>query len=219
MKKFWRSSCILLFLMAFVSQFVWGIDGAGVAFKVTLTGKIYKKLSFLVEEDIRPRKDFREAEWFLSTGELNYSFNRYLVGGAGYMLLCKYKSAEELRNRYYLFVTGSYPVGNFTFSLRERFQSTYKTESLHPKNYLRSMFNVSCRIAKTGFSPFAYVEIYNNTGFKGGMNTDKIRYSAGTNYQLNKQNIFQTYYRYHTFNVDDPVNYRHVIGMSYTHRF
>lgn len=219
MKRFWRSSCILLLLIAFVSQFVRGIDGAGVAFKVTLTGKIYKKLSFMIEEDVRPNKSFCEAEWFLTTGELNYSFNRYLVGGAGYMLLCKYKSAEELRNRYYVFATASYPVGNFTFSLRERFQSTYKTESLHPANYLRSMLNVSYHIAKTGFSPFAYIEVYNNTGSRKSMNTDKIRYSAGTNYRLDKQNIFQVYYRYHTFNVDDAVNYRQAIGLSYTHHF
>ena len=42
------------------------MEGAGVYFKASLCGKIYKHLSFLVEEDIRPRDDFKEAEWFLT---------------------------------------------------------------------------------------------------------------------------------------------------------
>ena len=46
-----------------------------------------------------------------------------------------------------------------------------------------------------------------------------IRFSTGSNYQLNPNNNLQLYYRYHIFNVDDPVNYRHAIGICYTHRF
>ena len=63
------------------------MEGAGVYFKASLCGKIYKHLSFLVEEDIRPRDDFKEAEWFLTTVEVNYKFNKYLLAGSGYMSL------------------------------------------------------------------------------------------------------------------------------------
>ena len=97
------------------------MEGAGVYFKASLCGKIYKHFSFLVEEDIRPRDDFKEAEWF-----------------------------NDTRNK---------------------------------------------------------------------MRSDKIRFSTGSNYQLNPNNNLQLYYRYHIFNVDDPVNYRHAIGICYTHRF
>ncbi|WP_301705158.1 hypothetical protein [uncultured Parabacteroides sp.] len=48
------------------------MEGAGVALKVSLSGKIYKRFSFVLEEDIRPRDDLREAGWFLTTGEINY---------------------------------------------------------------------------------------------------------------------------------------------------
>ena len=61
------------------------MEGAGVYFKASLCGKIYKHLSFLVEEDIRPRDDFKEAEWFLTTVEVNYKFNKYLLAGSGYV--------------------------------------------------------------------------------------------------------------------------------------
>ena len=129
------------------------MEGAGVYFKASLCGKIYKHLSFLVEEDIRPRDDFKEAEWFLTTVEVNYKFNKYLLAGSGYMSLARYKASDELRNRYYLYATGTYSAGRFTLSVRERFQSTYKVHAEHPKNYLRSMLTLSYKIGKSGFCP------------------------------------------------------------------
>lgn len=123
--------CILFFATALSP--IAAMDGAGMAFKVSLSGKIYRRFSFLVEEDIRPQSDFRQAEWFLTTGEVNYTFNRYFKTGIAYMLLCRYKASEELRNRYYVYASANYPVGNFTLSLRERFQSTYKQAASIPR--------------------------------------------------------------------------------------
>lgn len=195
------------------------MDGAGMAFKVSLSGRIYHRFSFLLEEDIRPRSDFRQAEWFLTTGEINYTFHPRIKAGVAYMLLCQYKASEELRNRYYIYASASWPVGNFTFSLRERFQSTYKTGADHPKNYLRSMLTVSYNIPHTALSPFAYAEVFNDTGHKGKMHADRIRLSAGSDYKIDKHNALQLYYRYHIFNVYDSVNYKHAIGVTYSHKF
>lgn len=195
------------------------MDGTGVALKVSLSGKIYRRFSFLIEEDIRPNSDFRQMEWSLTTGEINYRVNGYMKAGVGYMLLSKYKASDELRNRYYLYATGVYPVGNFSFSIRERFQSTYKVDSEHHKNYLRSMFNVAYKIGKTGFSPFAYIELFNDTGYKGKMHTDRIRFSAGSDYNIDRHNSLQFYYRNHIYNAFDPVNYKQSYGLTYSYRF
>lgn len=194
-----------------------GMEGVGVYLKASLSGKIYRGLSFLVEEDIRPRDDFKEAEWFLTTAEINYRINRHLLAGGGYMSLVRYKASEDLRHRYYLYVTGNHTIGPLTLSVRERFQATYKAHTGNPKNYLRSMLNVSCRIGKSGLSPFAYAEVFNDTSNR--MRSDKIRLSAGSNYRLDAHNSLQLYYRYHIFHVNDPVNYRHAIGICYMHRF
>lgn len=211
---------ILYFLFISTTYFpATAMDGAGMAFKVSLSGKIYQRISFLFEEDIRPKSNFRQAEWFLTTGEVNYTFNRHLKAGVAYMLLCQYKASEELRNRYYIYASASYPIGNFALSLRERFQSTYKTGTQHPKNYLRTMLTLSYKVKKTGLCPFAYAEMFNDTGYQGQMHTDRIRLSAGSDYKINKQNSLQLYYRYHIFNAYDPVNYKHAIGLTYAHRF
>ena len=195
------------------------MEGAGVALKVSLSGKIYKRFSFVLEEDIRPRDDLREAGWFLTTGEINYLILPGLRAGAGYMSLVRYKASEEVRNRYYLYASGSHRFGAFKIAIRERFQSTYKKDCLHPTNYLRSMLTLSYRIASSGFEPFIYIEPFNNVGYNGKMHADKIRYSTGCDYRMNTQNCIQLYYRYHTFNVYDPINYRHGIGVTYSHRF
>lgn len=219
--KLFKQCCLIFLLLSIFSTFqkAWGMEGMGVAFKVSLSGKIYHNFSFLIEEDIRPRNDFRQMEWFLATGEINYRVNRYLKAGAGYMSLCKYKASEELRNRYYLYATGVYPIGNFSFSIRERFQSTYWINGNHPKNYLRSMFNVAYKIGKTGVSPFAYVELFNDTGYRGKMHTDRIRFSVGSDYNLDKHSSLQLYYRNHIYNAFDPVNYKQSLGLSYFYRF
>lgn len=101
MKNYFKRNCffiLFVFLMFQSHSTLWAMDGAGMAFKVSLSGKIYHQFSFLLEEDIRPKSNFKQAEWFLTTGEINYTFNRYLKAGVAYMLLNQYKASEELRN-------------------------------------------------------------------------------------------------------------------------
>lgn len=211
-----RITLILLLISGLFFQ-THAMEGVGVYFKVSLSGQIYKHLSFLLEEDVRPQEDFKRMEWFLTTAELNYKINPYFLAGGGYMSLAHYDASKELRNRYYFYATASYPIGRFNLSLRERFQSTFKVHTDPPKNYLRSMLNVSYRIGKSRFSPFVYAEVFNDT--MGKMRAEKLRLSTGSNYKLNKHNSFQLYYRYNTYNVEEPVNYRHCIGVCYSHQF
>lgn len=213
------TTCSILSLLICLFPPLHAMEGAGVALKVSLSGKVYKRLSFLVEEDIRPHIDFRRAEWFLTTGELNYRIVPNLRVGAGYMSLVKYKASEEERNRYYFYTAGSHTFGSVKVAIRERIQSTYKKDCLHPTNYLRSMLTISYLVPSCHFSPFVYIEPFNNVGYKGKMHTDKIRYSTGCDYNMSKKNSLQLYYRYHTFNVYDPVNNRHAFGLTFAHHF
>ena len=204
--------CCISFLLLSICPSLLAMEGTGVALKVSLSGKIYKRFSFVLEEDIRPRDDFREAGWFLTTGEINYRILPNLRAGAGYMSLVRYKASEEVRNRYYLYASGSHRFGAFKIAIRERFQSTYRKNCLHPTNYLRSMLTLSYRIASSRFEPFIYVEPFNNVGYNGKMRADKIRYTAGCDYRMDTKNYIK-------LNVYDPINYRHGIGLTYSHRF
>ena len=216
-KPFFRGLLPVLFLLISISASA--MEGTGIAFRVSLSGKIYRQLGFLIEEDIRPQKDFKQLEWFLSTAEVNYQVKPYLRLGGGYMSLAKYKSPQKLRNRYYFYALANYRFGAFKLSVRERFQSTYRRHTSEPNNYLRSMLMGSYDIGKSPFSLFAFVECFNQAKSGSRFRLDKVRYSAGVDYHMNKKNEFQLYYRYHTFRVTDPVNYRNYIGACYLHRF
>lgn len=212
-----RSVYLLLFLLIRCASSLYGTEGAGMAFKASLSGKVYKHFSFLLEEEIHPEDEFKGLEWFLSTVEVNYRLNKYLLAGGGYMSIVHHKTSDATQNRYYLYATGTYRIGHCAFSLRERYQSTYKAHSGHPNNALRSKLNISYITAKSDFAPFAYAEFFNNTQDRG--RTSKIRLSAGSDYQLSPRNRLQLYYRYHIFNSSDNLNNRHTIGLCYTHRF
>lgn len=210
------SACLFLFLFTPVLS---ARKGFNTAFKLSVSGHVYKHFYYLAEEDLRPDGGFANLEWSLTTAEINYRFNRSLRAGAGYMLMARLHRSDGLRNRYYFYVSATHKFGRFTFSLRERFQSTYRHGAVHPQNYLRSMVTVAYHMSHIPLSPFIYVEPFNNTGYKGKMHADKIRFSTGCDYQWNAANAFQIYYRYHHFQIADPLNYRHALGVTYSHRF
>lgn len=218
MNKLIRFGCTHLFLILFLSP-VFAREGFNSAFKLGLSGSIYQKIGFLLEEDLRPDTHFGNMEWTLTTAEINYQLTSNLRAGAGYMLMARLHQSDGLRNRYYVYATGARSFFRFTFSIRERFQSTYRHGAAHPQNYLRSMLMISYPIPRMSLSPFIYIEPFNNTGYQGKMHTDKIRFSTGFDYKWNSSNALQLYYRYHLFNVFDPLNYRHALGMTYSHRF
>lgn len=218
MKKRIRLRYMSLFLLLSFSPLL-AREGFNTAFKLSLSGRIYKDFCFLFEEDLRPDTRFGNFEWSLATTEINYRLAPWLRAGAGYMLMARLHRSDGLRNRYYFYATATRSLSRFTFSLRERFQSTYRHGAAHPQNYLRSMLMISYRLPHLPLSPFVYIEPFNNTGYNGKMHADKIRFSTGCDYRWDRSNALQLYYRYHRFNVSDPLNYRHALGVTYSHRF
>lgn len=207
-----------LFLTGFSST-LQAREKFNMAFKASFSGSVVPKIGWLAEEDFRPSGDCRNGEWSLTTAELNYRPFSWLRAGAGYMLMARLYRSDGLRNRYYVYSTVSCHAGLFCFSVRERFQSTFRRGAAHPNNYLRSMLTVSYTWGRTGAAPFVYAEPFHNTGYKGKMKADKIRLSAGCDYRIDPHNSLQLYYRYHIFNAYDPLNYRHALGVTYSHRF
>lgn len=217
--SFIKTILLLSLLTLTYLQPIHAVEGSNIAYKISLSGQIQNKLSFLAETDIRPEITFKQAAWFLTTAELNYTHTHYLKSGIGYMLLNHYKTPEEMRNRYYIYLTAAHTLGPFTLSLRERFQSTFKRQTQHPNNFLRTMIMLSYKNKNKHLIPFLYAELFNNVGYKGKMHTDRIRLSAGNDIRINKNNTLQLYYRYHIFNAPDPVNHKHAMGITYAHRF
>lgn len=138
------------------------------------------------------------------------------------------------RHRTVFDLTGSYKWGRFSLSLRERYQFTHRVGmsvakydgddgsakadeiiDAENKHVLRSRLKADYNIRKSGFNPFASVEVYNNLS---DFSYKKLRLTAGTDYKINKHNSLTAFYRYISGSDDDDRN-GHVIGVGYRFKF
>lgn len=202
-------------------------DDLGSSLSADITKRIIPGLNLSLEEDFRLRDNLSEVDRFSTTLELSYKPWKFLKLGGAYNLINYNHETKgwEVRHRYYFFATGSYRINRFTVSLRERFQSTYrvgvKETSIraNPKLYLRSRLEVEYDIRNCKFEPFASVELYNTLNDPQGNKMNKLKYTAGSKYKLNKRNSLQLYYRYVNFKDDDEGNGKHMIGLGYSYKF
>lgn len=202
-------------------------DGLGSSLSADITKRIIPGLNLSLEEDFRLRDNLSEVDRFSTTLELSYKPWKFLKLGGAYNLINYNHETKgwEVRHRYYFFATGSYRINRFTVSLRERFQSTYRvgvketSKRANPKLYLRSRLEVEYDIRNCKFEPFASVELYNTLNDPQGNKMNKLKYTAGSKYKLNKRNSLQLYYRYVNFKDDDEGNGKHMIGLGYSYKF
>ena len=148
------------------------------------------------------------------------------------------------KERLYLSMTGSFDVGRLEFSIRERLQYTYThpaatMEDKHRWEYiggnlddpqevinteaeykgskhnttLRSRLTVKWDIRKCPIKPFVSAELF--TRADEWRFHDKIRYRAGMDYKIDKDNSVSLFYIYQNANDDDePAG--HALGLSYS---
>ena len=201
-------------------------DDLGSSLSADITKRIIPGLNLSLEEDFRLRDNLSEVDRFSTTLELSYKPWKFLKLGGAYNLINYNHETKgwEVRHRYYFFATGSYRINRFTVSLRERFQSTYRvgvketSKRANPKLYLRSRLEVEYDIRNCKFEPFASVELYNTLNDPQGNKMNKLKYTAGSKYKLNKRNSLQLYYRYVNFKDDDEGNGKHMIGLGYSYK-
>lgn len=202
-----------------------------------------KGLSGHVEGEYRTADALRDTErWALSSG-IDYRLCAWLKLSADYKYIHRHIESRVTkkgnivsaywspRHRAFLSLTGSYSWNRFKFSVRERYQYTYRAEKTVAKwdgedgsaksdelvesahdHMLRSRVKVEYNIRKSGFTPFASCEIYNSLS---KFEYDKARLTVGTNYKISKRHVISAFYRFIDKNDDDDIS-RHIIGIGYT---
>lgn len=209
--------------------------------------KINKKFGVFAEGEFRSTDELKAtARWNLSTGA-DYRIFKSLKVSAGYVYIRQREATEitkkgniipaywQPKHRGFFDLTGSYNWNRFTFSLRERYQYTYRVGQSVPKfdddgvtrkkdevisskskHILRSRVGIDYNIRKSRFTPYATCEFYNS--LSDGFGIDKIRYTVGTDYRFNKHNTVSLYYRYISQDDSDDVR-GNVIGAGYQFKF
>lgn len=235
-------------------------DDFGMWYELGAEKKISKKWSVGIDGEFRTRNNTRTADRWSAGLSAEYKFFKGLKAAAGYTFLYD-NNREELtwknnlpnkwtpsywgvRHRLFVQLAGSVSAGHFSFSLRERWQYTYRPEAqdkkynfkwaedaddndyisgyaMEPvkgkgKNVLRSRLQVSYDIPNSKFEPFANAEMFNdNDGIS------KMRYQIGTDYKIKKKHVLSLTYRYQTVNGNDDEGEgnAHLIGLGYMYKF
>ena len=124
-------------------------------------------------------------------------------------------------------------VGRWSFSLRERWQYTYRPEKTTTRydfdnakwedttvkgnagSVLRSRIQAEYDIPLCTWTPYASVELYN------AWSVEKVRYTLGADWKINKKNSFSIYYRFqdNRGSSDDGDSDMHIIGLGYNFKF
>ena len=223
-------------------------DDFGLDFSLEAEKKINKKWSFGFEGEMRTRDNTKTVDrWSAGLG-VDYKVAKWLKASAGYTFLydnnekITYKTTGAVnkiahywgvRHRFNVSLTASQKVSDFKFSLRERWQYTYrpektverwdvddeewesKTYSGGGKNVLRSRFQIEYDKKGLAITPYANVELFN------AWSLQKTRYNIGLDWKLSKQHSLGFFYRYQNVRSDDDDNEpnRHMIGLGYKIKF
>ena len=235
-------------------------DDFGMWYEVGVEKKLSKKWNVAIEGELRTRNDSKTTDRWTVGLSTEYKIVKGLKASVGYVFLSD-NNAEKLtfksdgytpkkwtpgywstRHRFTAGLTGSVDWKRFTFSLRERWQYTYRPEASDKKykflydaddylsgytlesvdgkgkHVLRSRLQVAYDIPLCKVDPYVNVEMFNA---KGGI--QKMRYQAGVDYKLSKQHVLSLTYRYQHVSSDDDDNdpevNSHLIGVGYKFKF
>ena len=238
-------------------------DDFGLDFSLEAQKKLSKAWSLSLEGEMRTRDNTKTTDRWSIGLDVDYKVTKWLKASAGYTLL--YDNNERIsysdqvdvddgdfdevgmpkkcadywgtRHRFNVSLTFDKKLfGDFKFSLRERWQYTYRPEytvserwsyldnaydgkekTYESKNIhvLRSRLQVEYDKKDFALTPYANVEFFN------AWSLQKIRYTVGLDWKLSKQHSLGAfyYYQYVRDDEDDLEPNRHMIGVSYKFKF
>ena len=137
---------------------------------VGLEKKIMKGLHISLEEEVRTSGGFGSLGRLQTTLGVKYKVHPNIKIGLGYMMINPYDSDSSafssMRHRFMFDVTGTLRMGDWNFSLKERFQLTHRTGDYNQyQNPANAMMLKSRIMAKykglEKFEPYAFVEMRN----------------------------------------------------------
>lgn len=218
MKKMNRRITLLaVFLCTMVAGVYAQSDDFGIWTSAEVKKKIFPGFDASVEGEFRTRDGVDNVERWSAGAGVAYRITSFLKADGGYTFIYSHRPGEMTkkgnyvsdywspRHRMYLSLTGKLNWQRFEFSLRERYQYTYRTSQFvskydgddgsqkadeeitgKGKNVLRSRLQAEWNIKKSRFAPYASCELYHSMSDSWAL--DKTRWTLGTGYKINKKN-------------------------------
>ena len=141
----------------------------GARVSVGMDWKIVRGLHLTLSEQVRFDNNFSDFDRLQTQLGLSYKVNPYFKFGAGYMLNVPFSSGsgafKSPRHRLYADVKGTARAGKWAFSLKERFQWTYRQGDMNEYQYPRNALTLKSRLMVKyngrKAAPYAYFELRN----------------------------------------------------------
>ena len=186
-----------------------------------------KDLSLEASVQMRLKNDLSTIDRIQTGIGINYEPIKYLNFGVNYILINGYDATawDKPRHRANVNVEGKVKAGRFEFSLRERMQTTFRTDSvnryekMNPEIMLRSKFNVSYSIRHSRWTPYLMFELHNTlnapkvvSNFKTEPLTcdnyvARYRAGVGAKFKVSKKHRLDFYY-YFDYNRSYDIDYK-----------
>lgn len=188
-----------------------------------------KHLSLSAEVQMRLNNDLSDVDRFHTSAGVKYEVCKHFDIGADYILINIRDNAarvwEKPRHRVNINAEGSVSIGRIDLSLRERLQTTFRTDSVNrfekanPELILRSRLQAEYNIRHSKWTPYILFEINNTLNApkvvanykEAQMSRDNYitRYRAGigTKYRIDRNHRLEFYY-YFDYNRDFDIDYR-----------
>lgn len=208
---YFRNRLIVLLVTSFCCASVAWAGGdeqdftSSVSFSVSK--KFFKRLNVGLSESVSMRANSTELDKFSTKADLSYNVVKGLLRvGADYYLIGAADKKDDiyLNHRYAGYLRVKKDVARFSFSLKSKYQITYRPERAPKKqykDYWRNKLTVSMKVPKMPLYPLIGVEAFYLTNNYKGNAVDRIRYEAGAKYNFNKKNSLKALFRY-----DDGMN-------------
>lgn len=184
-----------------------------------------KNLTLEAELQLRLMENFSSVDRFQTTFGVNYDVCDYFAVGADYVLINNHDSQDKMwekpRHRLNVNVEGRVRIGRVELSLRERLQTTFRTDSVNrfekpdPELILRSKLEAEYRIRHSKWSPYVMFELNNTLNAPAVVDNYKqaelshdnyvtrYRAGAGVKYRITRNHRLEFYY---TFDYDRSYN-------------
>jgi hypothetical protein len=180
-----------------------------------------KRLELTIEPQVRfDENASRVSATFLDTG-LQYRIVKWLrlgVGyrpgyerdGSGYMVL-RHRLNADARTRF--------EINPFRIGYRLRLQEQIRPSSRDQyRTTLRNLIDLSYRGWKQ-WTPGLSVELFHALGDFDGIELDKIRFTVGTRYRIQKQQDLEVFYGVELPQADPTAPMLHIFGLTYHYDF
>ena len=208
--------------------------------------KLYKNFSLTWFEECRFKSFSSRFDRLYSMLSFNYAVNKYFKTAIGYTYILVYNEDSSLGHRHRLHVDliGTYAVGRWNFSLRERPELSIRMGAFdaltlaNPSWDLRSRLSVEYAARRAPLKPYLAFELFNTLNapkLAKGNYINRVRSEVGLKWRVAKAHSIKFYYffdventRNITIDYNDAGNeinsvlldyirrYKHILGIAYT---